>query len=249
MSQGLTRLPTQEDGSIDKEAVKAMFMTSKYLDWTRFAEDQGWDALFIRRQLPVKSWIKEKRDHLADRKMDILSGLVHERKFKWTEDILKTLDEYPAAIDMALNVAKGKLMQMADMFKDYHDNFRNKPEQMYRTTKAGRKIRVFHPFERMDAGQIGSILGGMKSVTDAKLKALMLDKWAISKLDLPLDIEEGEEGTGIGPRFTIEGKSDLDAEDLQRWFDLYHDKQLPAAASPPPSNEGAKIEPGENGGS
>lgn len=237
-------------------------MASKFLDWTRFAEDQGWDAHQVRQQLPVKTWTKNKRDLLAERKMDILSGLVHARKFEWTEDILKTLDEYPKAIDMGLQIARGKLSQIADLFKDYQDNFRGKPEMMFRKVK-GRKVRNKHPFETLNAGEIGALMSGIKSITEAKLKALMLDKWAISKLDLPLDIEEGEEGTGIGPRFTIEGKDNLTPEELQAWFDRYHDKpQLPPAeanivgqstkivsSGNDTSFEGEKSELDEDGGS
>lgn len=228
-----TGMPKHPDGKYDKEAIHAMFMASKYLDWTRFAEDQGWDPLLSRREFPVKTWIKEKRDHLAERKMDILSGLFHERKFQWTEDILKMLDDYPATIDLAMMIAKGKLSQMADLFKDYQDNFRGKEHKMYRTTQAGKRIRQKHMFESLPGGEIGALLSGIKSINDAKLKSLMLDKWAISKFDMAMDNpEDGEEGGRIGPTFTIEGKANLTPSDLQDWFDKYHDKPVLPAGDP-----------------
>lgn len=231
MSYKPTGIPLKPDGEYDKEAIRAMFMSSKYLDWTRFAEDQGWEPLRTRLLFPVKTWIKEKRDTLTEKQMDILSGLIHERKFTWTHEIIKTLDEYPAAIDMGMSITKAKMSQMADMFRDYQDNFIGKTEKMYRTTEKGRKIRVFHPFERMKPGEVGALMSGIKALTDAKLKALMLDKWAISKLDLPVEQDQVAEGEStFGPRITIEGRELVDSKDLQKWFDNYHDKpQIPAA--------------------
>jgi hypothetical protein len=238
-------MPTSPDGNVDKDTVKAMFMASKFLNWTEFAEAQGWDALFTRRQLPVKIWIKEKRDRMAELQFDILSGMVHEHKFKWIKEILATMDNYGPAIDLGMNIAKAKLSQITDMFKDYQDNFRGKPEAMFYKGK-----RRYHPFEKMSGTEVGSILAGMKAITEAKLKSLMMDKWAVSKLDLPLDGAGDEEGVGVGPRFTIEGKDIVDATDLQRWFDTYHDKpsQAPASVNSS-SNEGTKIEPDADGGS
>lgn len=247
--------PKRDDGTIDVEAVKAMFMSCPYLDWTRFAEEQGWDPFRTRQDFPVRIWLKEKRDYLTSNQMDILSGMIHERKFKWTKAVIKTLDDYPEFIDMGLNIAKAKLSQIADMYRDYTDNFKDKPDKQFHKFKSGRVVRVLHPFERLAGGEIGALLAGMKAITDAKLKALMLDKWAISKLDLPIEQEHSDDndgGTRAGPIFTIEGKEVVDAKELQNWFDTFHDK--PALPPAPPSgnqtsNEGEKIEPDDDGGS
>lgn len=232
MSKKPSGAPLLEDGhTLDRDAIKAMFMISKFMDWTRFAEEQGWDSLFMRRQLPVRSWLKEKRDILTEKQLDILSGIIHERKFTWTHEIIKTLDTYPEAIDLALSIAKAKMQQVGDMYKDYLENFRGKPDKMYYKNR-----RTYHAFEKLSMTEISMLMKGMKDITDAKLKALMLDKWAITKLDMPLDDlpadidEKGE--TSNGPRFTIEGKETLDVMELQGWFDRYFDKppQLPEQA-------------------
>lgn len=226
--------PKTENGHLDKEAIKAMYMASKFLNWTAFAEDQGWDALLVRREMPVKKWTLEKRDHLAAHQLEILSDLIHERKYKWTHEIIKTLDTYPEACDRALDLAKAKMNQMADMYNDYITNFRNKPERMYYKNR-----RIYHPFESLPPAQVGALLAGMKSVVDAKLKALMLDKWAISKLDVPLDQVPDENGEvpGIGPMFTIEGKTVVDGDDLQKWMGTYFDKPVEIPTQSPKKAE------------
>lgn len=220
--------PKTAEGRYDQPAIKAMFMASAFLNWTQFAESQGWEPLLTRRELPVRTWIKEKREILTTNQMDILSGLIHERKFKWTSDVIKTLDDYPAAIDRGLNLTMMKMAQLQDMAKDYFDNFRGKPEKMLYKNR-----RVYHPFEKLPASDFANLMAGIKSITEAKLKALMLDKWAVAKLDLPVEDEGGEEGGTIGPKFLVDGKETLDVKDLQVWMDAYLDKPQAGPQAPP----------------
>lgn len=240
MSRDRPRPPKRPDGSYDKEAIQAMFMASPFLDWQRFAEEQGWDALLVKRELPVRTWIKEKRDIMTEKQMDILSGLIHERKFKWTNEIIKTLDEYPPAIDMALNLAKAKMSQIGHLYQEYLE-WRKDPANTHYKNK-----RRLHPFEKMSMTDMSMMMKGMKDITEAKLKALMLDKWAVTKLDLPVQEDDAGE-TGAAHRVTIEGKGEITYEDMQRWFDAYVDKPTqPPLEINAPSNEGEKISPPED---
>lgn len=224
----------RQNGGYDREAIKAMFMASKYLDWTRFAEELGWDALLVRRELPVRTWQKEKRDFIAARHMDILSATIFERKFWWTNEIIKTLDTYPKAIDQALGMLQAKMNQFADMYDDYVNNFRGKHDKMHYKAR-----RIYHPFEKLKGTEVATLAMAFKSVTDAKLKALMLDKWAISRMDLPLDeipSDPGMEDVNTAHRVTIEGKGEITFEELQGWWDRYHDKpQMVGEASKNPT--------------
>jgi len=231
VSRQPTSIPKDAEGQYDKEAVKALFMSSSYLDWTRFAEDQGWEPLHTRALFPVRTWTKEKRDFLAEKQMDILSGLIHERKFKWTHEIINTLDNYPRAIDMALKIAEAKMSQIADMFKDYQAFIKDDERKFYKNK------RRYHPFEKLSMIEVGSLLKGMREITEAKLKALMLDKWAVSKLDISNTELEGTTEEGVAAhRITIEGKEELTFKDMQDWFDKFADK--PAAL---PEMEGESI--------
>lgn len=233
MSSKPRSTPKRENGTIDTEAVEAMFMASPYLDWTRFAEEQGWDPFRSRQDFPIRKWIENKRHHLTVNQVDLLSGLFHERKYKWAHELVKTLDTHPEFIEMGVHIAKAKLSQLADMFRDYQENFIGKPEKMYYKGKNGRGMRRMHPFEKVSAGQIGALLAGMKSISDAKFKSLLLDNFAITKVNLSSDqaqTDEGGEAKQVGPMFTIEGKEVIDIHELQTWFDKYHDKPvLPAS--------------------
>jgi hypothetical protein len=218
-------------GHIDKEAVEALFMSSAFLDWTRFAEDQGWDPLRSRVDFPVATWQKNKRDKLASAQMEILSGLIFERRFKWTHSVIKTLDDYPEFIDQAKALAQAKMFELSEMFKDWQTWKKDPNQTMYKG------MRRKHPWEHVSPMDISMMAKAVKELTEAKLKALMLDKWAISKLDIPSeDMKEpgGETEAERGPMLTVEGKGELTMEQLQGWFDKWHDKpqDVPAIEEP-----------------
>lgn len=214
----------------DRDKIREMFLESPFMDWTRFAEEQGWHPLQSRTEFPVKTWQEEKRRILAEKQMDILSGLIYERRFKWTHQIIETLDGYPKSIDMAKSIADAKMGQIAEMYKDYLE-FRKSPGYLEQL-KAGK--RPSHPFEKVSITEISFLLKGMKDITEAKLKALMLDKWAITKLDLPrsdFDNHGSEEEKAISHRITVEGHGEITPEMAQGWMDEFIDKPkgLPAA--------------------
>lgn len=210
----------------DRDKIREMFLQSPFMDWTRFSEEQGWDPLFSRRDFPVKTWQDEKRRILSEKQMDILSGLIFERRFKWTHQIINTLDEYPRSIDMAKSIADAKMGQIADMYKDYLE-FR-KSAGYQEQIKNGK--RPSHPFEKVSLTEVSMLMKGMRDITEAKLKALMLDKWAITKLDLSRDEFDNhgmeQEGVNTAQRITVEGHGEITPAMAQKWFDEFIDKPL-----------------------
>ncbi len=241
MADAKGRLPRMENGDLDKDQIKILFMASPFIDWTRFAQEWGEETSLSRRQLPVRTWQVEKRNKIAEEQLDILSSRMHERKFQWTADVLDTLDTYPKAIDTAMTIAQAKMSQIADMYNDYVE-FKTKP----RPTINGRPQR--HEFEKLSTIEISALMRGMQSITEAKLKALMIDKWAIKKLDIPHEeINEAEKTVEPAPMLTVEGQEAASFDDLQKWFDMYHDKPMLAEAIIPNQNEASTSKAKQNG--
>ena len=210
---------------IDTDKVKEMFIASPHMDWVRFAEEQGWDSGRSRSDYPVKTWQDEKRRIISEKQTDILSGLIFERRFKWTHSIIETLDEYPKSIDMAKKIADAKMGQIAQMYQSYTEYIKSKK---YADLVSEGKTPPKHDFEKVSMTEISMLLKGMKDITEAKLKALMLDKWAVARLDIP-----AEELTGAGDkpadqrnnhRIMIEGRTEPTPEEFQGWFDKWIDK-------------------------
>lgn len=226
MASDPTKIPRDSQGNYDREAVGHAFMASPYLDWTRFCEEQGWDPHYTRRQFPVRSWQKEKRDKLAESQGDVIAGLIHERRFKWTRDILDTLDRYPHLIDVGSKLAEAKMHTLSEMYQEYL--IWKKEGKHIVKAKNGNEKRVYHPWEKVSLSEIHFMLKGLKEITDAKMKALMLDKWAMKRMDIP-DAEMNppdESGENKRASITIEGKKDITFEDMQSWFDQFADKPV-----------------------
>jgi len=212
----------------DRDKIREQYLESPHMDWTRFAEERGWHALQSRARFPVKTWQEEKRRILSEKQTDILSGLIFERRFKWTHAIIETLDRYPKAIDMGLSIAEAKMGQVGSDYKAYTDYLKSK--QYEEDLKSGKPKP--NPLAKVSMTEISMLLKGMKDVTEAKMKALMLDKWAVSHLELSNDEmnpPDHADGTTNGHRITIEGKSEVRPEDFQQWFDEWIDRPaLPA---------------------
>ena len=222
------KVPLTDGGHIDKDQVRAWYMASEYIDWTRFAEALQWDPHRSRLDYPVATWQEEKRRRLAETQGDLIRALVFERKFKWTKDIVATLDRYPRAIDNGLSLAEAKMSQLADMYRDYQDYQKNENHPL----RKRRKVALRHPWEKLSLTEMSMFMKGIKDLTEAKLKALMLDKWAVSKFDVPSEELEPAEPKK-GPILTVEGRGEASFDQLQRWFDHYHDKPTESESPQP----------------
>ncbi len=228
MKREASTIPKRPDGQYDKEAVEAMYMASKFLDWTRFAEDQGWDPHYTRRLFPMRTWQSKKRDIITESQSDTLASILHERKFKWSREILDTLDRYPGLIDKASMIMEAKMNDLAELYKDYLDwkkSGKSFVQKVNKRTGKEEMIRVSHPWEKVSLMDVSFLSKGLKELTEAKIKSLMLDKWAIGKLDVPKsEMEMPGEDQASAHRITVEGRGTIAFEDMQRWFDEFADK-------------------------
>ncbi len=240
------QIPKGPDGTYDREAVKAAFMASPFLDWTRFAEEQGWEPHRTRLEFAVRSWQIEKRRIIVETQGDTLAALLIDRKNTWTREILSTMERYPKLADKASQILEAKMDQIARLYLEYQEWLKDEKNK-WTTAKNGRRTRVMHPFERLPASEITGITAAIKSLVDAKRAALMVDKWGALKFDIPkseLDPPGGEEAkTDGGSLITIEGKEGASLADIERWFDEFTDKPVEQPADPVAPTEAKPAEP------
>lgn len=247
--------PKLPDGSYDREATKAMFMASDHLDWTTFAEKQGWrEPGRLRQEFPVKSWQLEKRDGFLRAAADKLFAKNTHMSIKWSNEVFVLLEKYSPAIDRAREMLEAVMNSIAFMYKDYTENFINKPERLYGKNGARRS----HPFEKLDYKGIAAIAMATKGVTDAKVRSISVDKWFIDKL-IRIQMDEppsdsSAENVDTGHRMLLNGKDELTTDLLIGLWEKFHDKpqmvgesiKNPSAGNET-SNEVEKIATGENG--
>ncbi len=222
MSEG-TGIPKSPDGTYNLELVKDLYLASEFIDWVRFAEKQGWDPHRSRLNFPVRTWQDEKRKLISEKQTDVISALIFERKYKWTREIVDTLERYPKLIDKGSFLVEAKMQYLQELYVEYVSW--KKSGNNIITLKNGKQKRVFHPWERVSLMDMSYLMKALKEVTDAKLKSLMLDKWASKRLDLPDDdLNPEPEEKEIERGITVEGGKQLTYEQMQRWFDEFADK-------------------------
>lgn len=211
ITHGYVGMPTNEDGDLDRDALEKEFMASEFIDWTRFCEGKGYDATYSRRSLPVQTWQEKKRRIIAENEADKLSAILFERKFKWHNDVIKTLNEYPQSIDLMHTLVRAKQQEYAELWKD----FVNTPKDQ----------RKKHPWSAIKSGELAMLAKAQKDCTDAKYKSLLLDKWTVEKADeatTPIELESQDKKEF---KFNVIGHPDgLAISDLQKMMDEYLDK-------------------------
>lgn len=236
-------IPRLPDGSYDREAVRLSFLASPYLDWTRFAEEQGWDPHKTRQEFQVRTWQEEKKRRLAENQTDIIAGLIHERRFEWTRDILDTMKRYPRLIDMGSQLMEAKMSQLGELYKEYVE-WKAAGNHIVKL-KNGNTKRVYHAWERLSLMDMSFLSRSLRDLAEAKKSALMLDKWSIARIDVPVEElqPQGEGDGGPSHSITIEGRKEITFADMQRWFDEFADKPPARPEDDPSNNEGSLKEP------
>lgn len=230
-------IPKRADGTYDTDTVKAVFMASPIIDWTRFAEEQGWNPNRTRSDFPVKAWQEEKKRIIAENQGDILAAMIFERKYSWSQDVMRTLDRYPKVVDNVTGILEAKIADIGEMYVDYR-----KKKDAGQLNDPARRLE---PWEKLKISEVNALGHTILALIAAKQKSNMLDKFLAIRMQVadedlrPPDPTAQETTSGIG--FTFEGKKELTPNDLQDWFDNFFDKPMvqdPSAApqvpAPPP---------------
>jgi len=213
-----TEYPKTEDGQIDVDAIKELFMGSPYLDWTRFAEAQGWHRGRARPNFPVKTWQDEKRKIIAEREADQLAGMMFDRRFKWHKDVIKTLDEYPKASDSMMFLLRGKMQEWNEYLQEWAIAKKEKQPR----PKGG------WAFEKITANDMRTLSSAIKDITDSKYRSLLIHDWNITKMkdDSSIgDIDENQAAKGLVLK--VMGGQEMTIAEIQKMMDQYIDEPQP----------------------
>lgn len=157
MPKGEKRYPKTDEA-------KKLFMDSPHYTWREFCASQGWDAKGSRGRYPVPSWIEEKIAFQNETFGQEIDGIMSEQSEHWYREVSKTLVEYPAAIDSAMQVVKYRNNQ--HLKKIQHD------------LKNGTDT-----FKTVTTAEIRHIAMALKHLTEAKYQSLMLSEMKIKEFE------------------------------------------------------------------
>lgn len=157
MPKGEKRYPRPDEA-------KKLFMDSPHYSWREFTESLGWDNEGSRRRYPVPKWIEEKIAFQNETFGQEIDSIMAKQSEHWYREVAKTLVEYPAAIDSAMQVVKYRNNQYLKIIQSDLKNGTNE-------------------FRKVPTTEIRHISMAVKQLTEAKYQSLMLSEMKIKEFE------------------------------------------------------------------
>lgn len=207
--------PTRSAAKISPEQAKAMFMASPHLEWTTWARSMNWRPS-SRYYEDFPNWQKEKRDILAREQAESISEALFSHRGRWHADVLKTLKEYPEAPDAMLGIFKKRINDIIGKIND---------DERAKAIAAQNGELYVSKFEQIKTSELTSIAAGLKLVTEAKHKALMIDGWNIKVAESFTDPAQFEAPRLEDQQWKVQliGGKELDDKSMQHLMKSYYD--------------------------
>lgn len=213
--------PRTNEGAIDVERVKAMFMASKAVEWAPFAASLGWDPNSSRQRYPTAAWVQEKKLLLAQLQAEEISQLVFEHRGHWHKDVLKTLKDYPEANDVMLGIIQQRMNAI----------IRTVNSDMEKQKLAAQAGETYEPeFAKVKTSELFQLTLALKTVTESKHRSLLINDWSVKVAETftdPAQFQKAEEKMQ-DKEWTVEviGGENIKSSDLQSFMMKYIDKPI-----------------------
>lgn len=188
-------------GPADKQLVRERFMASEYIEWTPFAEAQGWNPSRSRSDYPVAHWIAEKRKILSDVAAERIRDAVFGLNSTWHLEVIRTIREYPELVGRLRRLVEDKILDL----ENTKDRSAISPKVLQ------------------------SLASTVKVLVETAHKALLIDKWSLEQADAFVG-ERSESQDESSSQFQIsvigEGGTPvlLPAKDLAEILSRFYDK-------------------------
>jgi len=200
---------------ISPEQAKQLFMASPHLEWTTWAKSMGWRPS-TRSYDEFPDWQKEKRDILAREQAESIAEALFSHRGKWHEQVLKTLKEYPEAPDAMMGIFKKRINDIINVINEDE-------KAKARANQTGEKFES--EFAKIQTAELRNIASGLKLVTEARHKALMIDGWNMKVAESFTDPKQFEAPKMEDQQWTVQliGGEKLDDKAMQKMMKQYYD--------------------------
>lgn len=231
--------PKRDDGSLDKELIREMFMASPHVAWTPFAKSQGWHAQQTMQQFPTSTWADEKKKVLAMQQAEELADLVFNHRGRWHRDVLQALRDYPAACDKMLGVLMYRLNQHITTINADID------AQKQHAAAQGTGIRGLshgprQAFNDVKTSELLALQMAIKGLQETKYNSLLISQWNVRVAEefcTPQGVMDADDRAqdASSREWTLEliGGERLKTADVQRLLTDYYDP--PQVQADPPA--------------
>jgi hypothetical protein len=219
------------------DQIRQLYMASKFVEWTPFAESMGWPTLDSRHGLPIGDWIKAKRDIIAREQAERVAEAVFSHRSRWHGDVLKTLKEYPEANDAMLGLLKRRLNDLIRMVNDDE-----KGQALSMQTGQGYESK----FAKIKTGDLMALAAAIKVCTESKHRSLLIDNWSFKVAETFSDPRQfgttEEKIADMEWKVELIGGENLTQGQMQDFLGRYYDRPVlphaPDQVAPPKASGG-----------
>jgi hypothetical protein len=187
--------------------VKQKYMEYQRLEWHLFAESIGIDPFDSRAEYPVIKWREEKMRMWGERRAEALAARMFEHGYKWHEDMLDTLENFPATAERLHFLIRTKV----------NDIMRDIPEGLDPKDKRKRLPKV-------TAHELRQLSSALRDVTESRMKALSAGEWSAEKAMLA-SASMMEEAKKQNDAFKLEimGVGEMPLEEMKKYLTSFYD--------------------------
>lgn len=197
------------------QQAKQLFMASPHLEWTTWARSMGWRPS-VKPYDEFSDWQKEKRDILAREQAESIAEALFSHRGRWHADVLKTLKEYPEAPDAMMGIFKKRINDIIGKIND---------DATAKARAAQTGETYVSQFDQIKTSELTSIAAGLRAVTEAKHKALLIDGWNIKVAESFTDPKQFEAPKMEDQQWKVSliGGQELDDKGMQQLMKQYYD--------------------------
>ena len=207
-------------GDLERDNVKELFMRSEFVEWSPFATAMKWEINATRCKYPVRDWVKEKKERLAQEQAENISDAVFRHKPQWHNDVMKVLrdtTELTNQIEAVFKVRVNQIVQMInrDVQAKQKALLENKPYSDATDSEFYKNISM---------GQLEAMARATRVLVEAKQRSVLINNWSVNVAEefaRPETILQEPEAKG----FTIEiiGNQKVSSDDLMNFRKKYYD--------------------------
>lgn len=203
-----------------KEQVEAVFMASKHVEWTPFAQSMGWDPIRSRTEYPSAIWIQKKKQILAIQQAESIAEMVWDHRGRWHKDVLNALNELPRANETMLGILKHRMNELIQTIN----------EDVQQKRMAAQTGGIYKSsFAKIPTNELVALATGLSIVTQAHQKSLLIDQWSVKVAETFTDPKQFEtaEQKAADTDWTISiiGGEKMNLSNIESLMHQYYDQK------------------------
>lgn len=202
-----------------EDQAKQIYMSSKHISWSDFAESMGWDAHSTQDKFKSGEWVSQKKEELAKKQAEQIGTLLFDHRSRWHKNVLQTLRDYPDAVDRCMAIVMARENEIIEYIN--HDIKEKKDAE-----KQNREPNL--KFKKVKTGEITSLAMALKTIVETKHKSLLINDWSVKVAEQFTDPQQWDQEDfkmkDTGWTIEVMGAEKMKTKELKEFVNSYYDQ-------------------------